>query len=385
MAADRPRILGVSPGDPFDRITWSGSSHYLFEALDRRDALAAAVSGEAPQGLDLAAKALAVHPRRERWIERYEFSPVKRWAMSAAALRGARRADGDANSVLQIGAWYDLGRLRPEPRVRCSYHDGNLAQFLRYHDVVADPSAAHIRGTMLAERRIYDRLDLIMPMSEWLRQSFIEDFGQPPEKVVTVGAGANLDRLPDSPPPRLPTSPRFLVVASELERKGGPELLAALELVRDSHPDAELWIVGQEPPVRRPSGTRWFGRIRRSDPDGTERVAQIYADATAYVMPSRYEPFGVAFLEAMAYGLPCIGARVCAMPEIIDEGVTGLLVEPRDVDGLAAAMSRLADDPKSARAMGEAGFKRLHERFTWDHVARRMVDAIEARLDDSHR
>lgn len=302
--------------------------------------------------------------------------------MSAAALKGARQADGNANCVLQIGAWYDLGRLRPDPGVRCSYHDGNLAHFLRYHDGVADPSVAHIRRTMRAERRIYDELDLIMPMSEWLRQSFIEDFAQPAEKVVTVGAGANLDRLPDSVPPRQPTSPRFLVVASGLERKGGPELLAALKLVRESHPEAELWIVGQEPPAEPPAGTRWLGRIRRSDPDGTERIAQIYADATAYVMPSRFEPFGVAFLEAMAYGLPCIGARVCAMPEIIAEGVTGLLVEPRDVEGLAAAMARLADDPQIARAMGEAGFKRLHDQFTWDHVAGRMVDAIEARLAD---
>jgi glycosyltransferase involved in cell wall biosynthesis len=380
MAADRPRILGVSPGDPFDRVTWSGLSHYLFEALDRRHSLAAAVSGEAPQGFDLAAKVLSVHPRRERWIERYEFSPVKRWSMSTAALREARRADGNANCVLQIGAWYDLGPLRPDPAVRCSYHDGNLAQFLRYQDVVADPSAAHIQRTMRAERRIYDRLDLIMPMSEWLRQSFIEDFGQQPEKVVTVGAGANLDSLPDSVPQRPPSPPRFLVVASELQRKGGPELLAALELVRDSHPEAELSIVGQQAPADPPAGTRWLGRIRRSDPDGTERVARIYAEATAYVMPSRYEPFGIAFLEAMAYGLPCIGARVCAMPEIIDEGVTGLLVEPRDVDGLAAAMTRLVDDPEAARAMGEAGFRRLHDRFTWDHVAGRMVDAIEARL-----
>jgi glycosyltransferase involved in cell wall biosynthesis len=97
-------------------------------------------------------------------------------------------------------------------------------------------------------------------------------------------------------------------------------------------------------------------------------------------MTSRYEPFGNAFLEAMAYGLPCVGADRCAMPEIIDAGRTGLLVPPEDPVALARALRELADDPGRAQAMGEAGFGRLHERFTWDVVTGRIVDEIEARM-----
>ena len=69
-------------------------------------------------------------------------------------------------------------------------------------------------------------------------------------------------------------------------------------------------------------------------------MQDAYRRATAFVMPSRYEPFGIVFLEAMAYWLPCVGSRTCAMPEIIDEGVTGLLAEPDDVDSLADCLSR---------------------------------------------
>ena len=145
-------------------------------------------------------------------------------------------------------------------------------------------------------------MDVLLPMSEWLRRSFIADFGQDPEKVVTVGAGANLHELPEVPE-RDYESPRILFVGKQWERKGGPQLLEAFRLVRAERPDAELWVVGPEQaPAAEPgcgSSAASHARLR----DGERRLGEVYAGATVFAMPSLYEPFGIVFLEAMAYGL----------------------------------------------------------------------------------
>jgi glycosyltransferase involved in cell wall biosynthesis len=374
-----PRLVGVVHGDPFDRGTWSGTSHHLFRALQRAGALAGAVSAVPPTWAELAAKAAAVHPRRRRWVERYEFSPVLRRAMSQTARRRVDALGEPYDVTLQVGAWYDLGR---RGKLRTSYHDSNLALYMREHDWFEDPRARHVRRTMAAEQRLYDKLDLIMPMSEWLGRSFVDDFGQDPAKVVVVGAGANIPSMPDEPTDRDFSVPRLLFVGFDFERKGGHDVLAAFRRLRARHPEAELWIAGPAPLAAEP-GVTWHGRIDRSTPEGDAQMADLHRRATAYVMPSRYEPLGNAFLEAMAWRLPCVGADSCAMPEMIDRGVTGLLVPRRDPEALAGALLDLAADPDRSRAMGRAGYERLVDRFTWDRVARRIVDAVAERTTSS--
>lgn len=382
-----PRILGVIDGAPFDPATWSGSSRGLFGALERRGALAGAVDAHAA-ALDRAAQAASVAPGRRRWWQRYTggsyalAEPLRR-ARTALATRRAGHLAAASDAVLQVGAWYDLSRLAG-PRLRASYHDGNLATFLRRPDVALDPRSRSVRRALDRERRLYDRMDVILPMSEWLARAFVEDFGQDPAKVVAVGAGANLDELP--PPPERSAgsfaAPRVLFVGKgEFARKGGPQLRDAFADLRASHPDAELWLAGPAPADDPRPGERWLGRIDRREPSGEAEIRRLYSEATAFALPSLYEPFGIAFLEAMAYALPCLGADGCAMPEIVADGKTGLLSAPGDVASLAGNLAALAGDPARALAMGRAGRERLEQRYTWEAVAGRIVAEIATRLE----
>ncbi len=379
-----PGILAVTQDEPFDPGTWSGSSSRLLAALSRRGALLGAVSARFG-AVHYLERAAAFSPNGELWRQRAHTSssvlaPLARSAMSRRAARRAAHVHPTPDALMQIGAWFDLSadsRLRP--RLRCSYQDANMGVYLRRPDLALDLTSKHLGRALDYERRLYDRLDLILTMSEWLRRSFVHDFGQDPDKVVAVGAGANIDGIPPAPERDFST-PRLLFVGKLFRLKGGPLLLAAFRLVRSERPDAELWIVGPTTNPTNEPGVRFFGRIPKSTPAGAAELDRLFREATAYVMPSVYDAFPIVFLEAMAYRLPCVAAASAAMREQVEDGVTGF-VAPHDPEQIAERLLTLIDDPVRARAMGEAGYQRFVERYTWDEVAGRIVAAITARLD----
>ncbi len=378
---DAPRIVAVTPGPPRAPETFSGISVALITALEGKGARVAAVDAR-PGLLALAEKAASFSPDLERWKQRYNagaspLSPLARRAMSWIGTRRVAAAASDADVLLQMtGYFHPAG---PGPLVlRCSYHDGNLAGFLRRPDLKLDPESPLVIRAVAYERSLYDSIDLIFCMSERLRESFLDDFGQAPQKVVTVGAGANV-AVPTRAPEREPTPPRLLFVGKQFERKGGPTVVAAFERLVAECPDAELWIVGPTGLELERPGVTVHGRIHRDQPDGERRLSNLFERATAFVMPSVYEPFGVAIIEAMAHRLPCIGTATGAIPELIEAGTTGFLIEPGDEDALLDRLRLLAADPALGRRLGEAGFRRYERRFTWESVADRMLAAIAER------
>ncbi len=98
-------------------------------------------------------------------------------------------------------------------------------------------------------------------------------------------------------------------------------------------------------------------------------VVALLSAASVFVAPSLYEPFGIMNLEAMACQRPVVSTRVGGITDVVLDGETGLLVPPNNPDELANAVSKIVADPKLGEHMGEAGRRRVEDRFTWDKVA----------------
>ena len=372
--ADRPRVVVATPGDPLDPGTWSGSAAFLVRALERAGVLAGAIDGSS-RALDRVEQLASFSPDRTRWRQRFHSrsslaSPLLRSARSRVA---RRRLATEADVVLHVGAWAEL-----PGRVRGSYHDGNLALSLAREEPLLDPRSRSVRRALEADRRFYDRMDVLLPMSEWLRRSFVADFGQSPEKVVTVGAGANLHEVPELPE-RDYESPRILFVGKQWERKGGPQLLEAFRLVRAERPDAELWVVGPEQApaaeagsaVPRPHLTRDAGR--RATPRRGLRGRDHVRDALAVRAVRDRLPGGDGLRPrpaSRATAARCRRSSTTAPPATSSPHGTW--------SGWRERLLDLAD-PERARAFGEAGRRRFLERFTWDAVAARIVEALVSR------
>jgi len=164
----------------------------------------------------------------------------------------------------------------------------------------------------------------------------------------------------------------FGIIARLTEQKGHIYLLEAFKKLAADYPRARLLIVGNgELDDSLKKMTRQLnleGRVsflgRRED------TADLYNAFDIFVHPSLWEGFGLVFLEAMTFSLPVVATGVSAIPELIVDGETGILVPPAEVEGLARAMAWMMDNPKERILMGEKGARRLKESFGMD----KMVD-----------
>lgn len=226
------------------------------------------------------------------------------------------------------------------------------------------------------ETDVFKHAACIFTWSEFARQSFIHDYGIDPDKVVVTGSSSNV-RVLEQPKDDF-SKPIAIFVGYDFERKGGYVLLNAWKQVRDAVPNAELWIIGPKKPLAEPMpGVKWLGRIY----DANE-LENLYLQASAFLLPSLFEPFAFAILEAMGVGIPCVTSNDFGVKEMIRDGIDGLLVKVNDVNSLAEAVIKLLADPEYARMLGHAGHYNLKQRFTWKAVVDRMMPRLQRVIRD---
>lgn len=247
------------------------------------------------------------------------------------------------------------------------YTDNTYALTRRFYPESLGPSAGENDRLEAYEREVFRSARAVCCMSDFVARSAIDDYGCEEDRVRVVGAGTAAVPLDDSQRLSRPTA---LFVGFEFDRKGGSTLLAAWDVVRERLPGAQLWIVG---PPSRPAddSIHWYGRV-----NDREALGALFRQASLFVLPARYEPFGIAFIEAMMHGLPAIGTRVCALPELISDGKTGLLVDVDAPDQLGAALFELLSNLPRCREMGAEAHKTVVESLTWDRVADRIMSAL---------
>ncbi len=216
---------------------------------------------------------------------------------------------------------------------------------------------------------------------------------RPRDRVAVIPLGlddfAALPAIAPGPSPGIDL--RILFVGRLEARKGIDVLLAALPEILGKFPSVQVDIVGND---RLPSSTDTTYRLAfdaSAIEDDVRRRVHFHGEVTdpqlrgfyracdIFVAPSRFESFGLIFVEAMIFGKPVIGCRAGGMPEIIVDGETGLLAEPGDARTLRACLEKLITDAPLRHRLGEAGRRRYETHFT----ARRMAESVADLLTDT--
>ena len=267
-----------------------------------------------------------------------------------------------------------------------------------------------------AERTAYEAADAIIAVSGGMRADILRSYPSiDPARVHVVHNGIDLAvwQRPTGDAARVgddavrglgvdPGRPAVVFVGRITRQKGLPYLLRAAEQLPA---DVQLVLCAGSPDTpqiaeevstavaelsKRRSGVVWIEEMLPR-----ETLVALLAACTVFVCPSIYEPLGIVNLEAMAVGLPVVGSATGGIPEVVDDGVTGLLVpidqvqdgtgtpiDPdRFVSDLADALVQVVSDPERAAEMGRAARKRVEDHFAWTAIGERTMDVYRSVLE----
>jgi starch synthase len=261
-----------------------------------------------------------------------------------------------------------------------------------------------------AERTAYLGAARVIAVSAGMREDILRSYPEvDPAKVVVVHNGIDLSgwhRNEDAEAVRRlgidPERPSVVFVGRITRQKGLPYLLRAAErlpadvqlVLCAGAPDtpeimAEVTGLVDRLRTQRGGGVVWIERMLPRD-----ELTAVLSAATTFVCPSVYEPLGIVNLEAMACEAAVVGTATGGIPEVVEDGVTGVLVPidqvtdgtgtPKDperfVADMAEALTRVVSDPARAAEMGRAGRRRAEEHFSWESIAEKTVDVYRAAL-----
>jgi len=225
--------------------------------------------------------------------------------------------------------------------------------------------------------------DLVIVNSNYVGNAAIA-LGAREERVkVIYPAGQELPGQGETVADAATESPTILCVSNLEERKGQEYLLRAVALLREQ--EFSLMLVGSE----RAREADYAAKLRDITQalDLTDRVcfagrlegkdlAAAYRQADIFVFPSLVEGYGLVLLEAMSFGLPVVTTKVGGIPEIVSDGVEGILVPPRNEQALANAIAQLLACPTKRREMGEKGIARARQQPSWGEVCKKFREVL---------
>ncbi len=302
---------------------------------------------------------------------------------SAAVSDLMARDPVDVLESLELGSLF-LAR-RPAAPLVVRMHGSDYI-FRKY---TGEPHHAGSRWNHRLEQTVWRHARAITSPSQFQAREVTGEMGWQPERIDVIPNPIAPEMLAearkagaDSAAPRRDSiilyTGRLAVV------KGTVPLLQAIPQVHGEHPRARFVLAG---PCQMSEGPGHWGLERSSEVGGRPvawlghvpwpKLVDWYRRASVFVMPSYYETFGISCLEAMAFGLPVVATRAGGLPEVVEDGVTGLLVPPGDPQALADAIRRLLADPELRRRMGQAGRERVVAEFTADRVVRETIAVYE--------
>lgn len=209
----------------------------------------------------------------------------------------------------------------------------------------------------------------VFTMSHWLREYLINKCGLDKEKVVFAGGGYNIDSSKIDYSKK--SGNKILFVGRDFKRKNGNLVIEAFKKAKAVRTDLELYIAGPDDLKIKEDGINILGDLSYGD------LAKYFNLCDVFCMPSKFEPYGLVFAEALTFGLPCIGRNAYEMPYFIEDGKTGYLLQNENADELAKLMLKAVSNDEMKQLVRSKKEKYIKE-YSWETVAERMAKVISS-------
>jgi glycosyltransferase involved in cell wall biosynthesis len=379
----RLKIAVVSPADPYNIKTWSGSSYFMMRALEK-------YCGDV-EYID-SGKIWAQDFRKKLSNIIYKYKGVRSYPERSIA---ASKYFGEVLSQKLKEKSYDL-IFAPAANVQIANLNTNLpivyvsdATFNQVRDsysIFSSLSEKNQEEENLIEQSAMHKSDLVLYPSDWAAQSAKDDYGLNFRKIIIVPFGANLSAIPlrEEVLDKAIDGPlELFFLGKEWERKGGPIAFETLKELLDLGVPAKLTVCGVIPPPEyRHACMTVIPYLDKSKPEDSEKLKKLFLQSHFLIVPSEKECYGVVFCEANAYGLPVISKRVGGIPTIVKEGVNGFLFSDQ-VTGkeIADKISNVFWSPTEFESFNRMARKRYDEILNWDSWGTSVRNLIDKQLN----
>ena len=401
----RPVVLMLSAEYLFHRVGGMGAHvQSLFPRLAKRtrvDLFVPQYDGRGASEEPVARYGRVFRVVSARPMHGHDFD-VQVWRMNdqLAAAIDARIDAGEHYDIIHTHDWL-TGYVANDLQAR-----RGLPMVVTFHAMEHGRTNGHMHNALsqrihLAEWHLARRADLIIACSRYMREQIIQHLEAPAEKILVIPNGVEVEQYLGLREQREalvefrrqwaePDEPLIFFVGRLVWEKGPDLLVNAMPEVAAAFPNARLVIAGTGPLLDELRGlVEHLGlqeRVHLAGFISDEDRNRLYAVADVAVFPSRYEPFGIVALEAMACGTPVIVAEVGGLSEVVEHEVTGLRVAPGRVDAVAQAIIQTLSHPRLAAERARRGQQVVMQEYRWEDIAEKTLQAYrrvqEARVKE---
>lgn len=298
--------------------------------------------------------------------------------MSSFLRKNFSRKEKNVNKdtvILQVGCfgkaavpYYTYQDLAVEALVEMKIRNDPALEYSTYQDIALKDLQRRANEQM----EVYQSASGVFTMGKWLAEYLIQTGKLPREKVHAVGGGTNIDasKVDDSQK----KGNKFLFVGRDFKRKGGDLVCKAFDLLQKNDlPEAELYVAG---PKDKPAECALNDHIHYIGDLSYEKLSTYFNLCDVFCMPSRYEAYGLVFVEALIYGLPVIARNAFEMSYFVQEGKNGHLLECDESQELAKIMYETICDHTMIEFVKNNREVYIKE-YSWDTVAERILKVME--------
>lgn len=355
-------------GNPRELRTWSGAPANVASALERFGVVVKEIQPRLGKSAKFAIALRDMLSGRGRPVSTEQVLRSLRARQRFAAQVAEQAARMGMSDVLHTGT-LDLLPATSRDIRHYLYCDHTWALAQRHHVHASRYTERALRAFEEAELQSLDGVSHVFTFGSYVRDNLIAHYGLAPDRVTAVGSG--MGAIQPWHEAKDFARPRLLFVAKHLfQAKGGVLLVEAFRTARLRRPDMVLTIVGDP-----------RSRAFVPDMDGIEfrahlpweELQRLYRESTLLVQPMLNDPWGQVYLEAMISRTPVMGLARNGLPELVDGGRHGFLVDRADPEALAEAIVSALSDPDRLERMAEQAQQYVLATHSWDRVGERIL------------
>lgn len=364
------KILYICAWAKNKECTWSGTTYFLYKSLKNKcniENFDVALNNIEDKIVKISQMRIINGKLKRNDIDR----TIKNFFYQKKLNKCKEKSD---NIILQIGEYgvfnnpsYIYQDLSVDSLL---YFKKNKPELFRYSGF-QNTTLKELEKRNKQQLKIYNNLTGIFTMSKWLADNLENNTKISKDKIHYVGAGVNIDVSKIDYSQK--KGNKVLFVGRDFFRKGGDLVYEAFKILKTKlNKDVELYIAGPErfPIKEKFKGVHFLGNL------SYENLITYFNICDIFCMPSRFEAYGLVFIEALVFGLPCIGRNEFAMKEFIQSGVNGYLIEDDSINELAIKMNELLKNKKIKENVIKNRENYIYK-YSWDTVAERMVNIMQ--------